>query len=326
MSVKTKARTAPIIGPDGTRIPIVKPWHVKRWITGAIALAVVLWALSLLVFNERIRWDRVWEYLFSPRILEGVVVTIWVSLAATIVGLLLGVFLAVMKLSANPVLRAIAEGYIWFFRGTPVLVQLIFWFNLAFLLPYLTLQIPFTNIGIRWDTNTVISGSVAALLGLGLNLAAYFAETVRAGIQAVDRGQTEAALAGGMTRVQTMRLIVLPQALRIIIPPTGNEFISMLKTTSLIVVVAGNDLMTKASQIYKQNNLIIELLIVASLWYMLLTAIATYLQSLLEKRFGQDRVRLVRDETFAQQVIRVATGAITLPGSNRTEKKKAVRA
>ncbi|PIJ10757.1 ABC transporter permease, partial [Leucobacter sp. OLES1] len=158
-----------------------------------------------------------------------------------------------------------------------------------------------------------ISGSVAALLGLGLNLAAYFAETVRAGIQAVDRGQTEAALAGGLTRAQTMRLIVLPQALRIIIPPTGNEFISMLKTTSLIVVVAGNDLMTRASQVYKQNNLIIELLIVASLWYMLMTAVATFLQSRLEKRFGQDRVRLVRGETFSQQIVRVATGAIRVP-------------
>ncbi|WP_125098880.1 amino acid ABC transporter permease [Leucobacter chromiireducens] len=323
MSVQLHARTEPIAGSDGAPIPIARPRHVKRWITGALALACVTWAVSIVVFNERIRWDRVWEYLFSPRILEGVVVTIWVSIAATILGLVLGVVLAVMKLSHNPVLRWIAEGYIWFFRGTPVLVQLIFWFNLAFLLPYITLKIPFTSIGMRWDTNSVISGSVAALLGLGLNLAAYFAETVRAGIQAVDRGQTEAALAGGMTRAQTMRLIVLPQALRIIIPPTGNEFISMLKTTSLIVVVAGNDLMTKASQIYKQNNLIIELLIVASLWYMAMTAIATYLQSRLEKRFGQDRVRLVRGETFTQQLVRVATGAITVPGRGRAVQKGA---
>ncbi len=323
MSVQTAARTVPIAGRDGTPVPIARPRHLARWITGAAALAVVAWAVSIVVFNERIRWDRVWEYLFSPRILEGVGVTIWVSIAATILGLVLGVVLAVMKLSQNPVLRWIAEGYIWFFRGTPVLVQLIFWFNLAFLLPYLTLKIPFTDIGVRWDTNAVISGSVAALLGLGLNLAAYFAETVRAGIQAVDRGQTEAALAGGMTRAQTMRLIVLPQALRIIIPPTGNEFISMLKTTSLIVVVAGNDLMTKASQIYKQNNLIIELLIVASLWYMFMTAIATYFQSRLEKRFGQDRVRLVRGESFSQQLVRVATGAITLPGRRRAQQKGA---
>ncbi|GAA2188728.1 amino acid ABC transporter permease [Leucobacter alluvii] len=322
MSTKVQTRSAPIEHVNGVRVPIARPLHIQRWITGAIALLVVLWAASIVILNERIHWDRIWEYLFSPRILEGVVVTIWVSIAATVVGLVLGVILAIMKLSQNPVLRWIAEGYIWFFRGTPVLVQLIFWFNLAFLLPYLTLKVPFTNIGVQWDTNSVISGSVAALLGLGLNLAAYFAETVRAGIQAVDRGQTEAALAGGMTRFQLMRLIVLPQALRIIIPPTGNEFISMLKTTSLIVVVAGNDLMTRASQIYKQNNLIIELLIVASLWYMLMTAIATYLQTLLEKRFGQDRVRLIRGETFAQQFVRVATGAISLPGRRRITEKE----
>jgi polar amino acid transport system permease protein len=303
-------RHAPILQADGTAVPIVPRWHAGRWVVGVIAVVVVGWAVSIVILNPRIRWNYVWQYLFSPNILSGVVVTLWVSVAATLLGLVLGVLFAIMKLSKNPVLRWIAEGYIWFFRGTPVLVQLIFWFNLAFLLPYLTLQIPFTQIGLRWDTNQVISGSVAALLGLGLNLAAYFAETVRAGIQAVDHGQTEAALAGGMTRTKAMRLVVLPQALRIIIPPTGNEFISMLKTTSLIVVVAGNDLMTNASSIYKQNNLIIELLIVVSIWYMFMTAVATYLQSLLEKRFGRDRVRLVRGSGFSQQLLRLATGAI----------------
>ena len=304
------ARREPIPLPDGTAVPIAPRWHLGRWVVGIIAVAVVGWAVSIVVLNPRIRWNYVWQYLFSPNILNGVVVTLWVSVAATLLGLVLGVLFAIMKLSKNPVLRWIAEGYIWFFRGTPVLVQLIFWFNLAFLLPYITLQVPFTQIGLRWDTNQLISGSVAALLGLGLNLAAYFAETVRAGIQAVDHGQTEAALAGGMTRTQAMRLVVLPQALRIIIPPTGNEFISMLKTTSLIVVVAGNDLMTNASNIYKQNNLIIELLIVVSIWYMFLTAVATYLQSLLEKRFGRDRVRLVRGSGFSQQLVRLATGAV----------------
>ncbi|WP_230854735.1 amino acid ABC transporter permease [Arthrobacter terrae] len=134
------------------------------------------------------------------------------------------------------------------------------------------------------------------------NLAAYFAETVRAGIQAVDAGQTEAAYALGMTPVKRMRVIVLPQALRIIIPPTGNEFISMLKTTSLVYVVAGNDLMTNASQIYKQNNLIMELLIVASLWYMVMTAIATFFQSKLEARYGAEAVRLVRRPGLIQRM------------------------
>ncbi|MFC9561682.1 amino acid ABC transporter permease [Agromyces sp. NPDC056965] len=301
-------RVAPFTGADGRSIPIAPRRHVGRWVVGGLALLFFAWLVSAVVFNDNIRWNRVAEYLFAPKILSGVVVTIGISLLATVIGLVLGVVLAVMRLSKNPVLGWLATLYIWFFRGTPVLVQLIFWYNLAFLFPYLTLQVPFTEIGVRWDTNQVMTGFTAAMLGLGLNLAAYFAETVRAGIQAVDRGQSEAALAGGMTSMQNMRIIVLPQALRIIIPPTGNEFISMLKTTSLIVVVAGNDLMTNASQIYKQNNLIIELLIVASLWYMLLTAIATYLQSRLERRFGVDAVRLVRGPTWTQSMLRRVSG------------------
>ncbi|MGO3227256.1 MAG: amino acid ABC transporter permease [Agrococcus casei] len=309
-------RTAPFIGPQGEELSIARRWHIRRWIVGAIALAAVLWFVSIFVFSDRIRWERVGEYLFYEHILNGVVATIWISLAATVLGLVLGVLFAIMKLAKNPVLKWIAEAYIWFFRGTPVLVQLIFWFNLALLLPYVTLKIPFTSIGMRWDTNSLISGDTAAILGLGLNLSAYFAETVRAGIMAVDRGQTEAAKAGGMTSSQTMRIIVLPQALKIIIPPTANEFISMLKTTSLIVVVAGNDLMTNASNIYKQNNLVIELLIVCSIWYMFMTAIATYLQSLLEKRFGADRVRAIRGTSIGQRMLDAATGAIRLPVRN----------
>jgi polar amino acid transport system permease protein len=255
---------------------------------------VVGWIAYLIIANPQLEWSAVGRYLFNDQILSGVLVTIEISILATVIGLVLGVLLAVMKLSHNPVLRWIATLYIGFFRGTPVLVQLIFWYNLAFLFPHLILKIPFTSIGVYWDTNQVITGFTAAMLGLGLNLAAYFAETVRAGIQAVDVGQSEAAYALGMTPAKRMRLVVLPQAIRIIIPPTGNEFISMLKTTSLVYVVAGHDLMTNASQIYKQNNLIIELLIVASIWYLAMTAVATFLQGRLERRFGSSAVRLVR--------------------------------
>lgn len=309
-------RTAPFTTADGSQYEIEPRRHPWRWVTAIIAILAVCWALSIVVFNERIHWDAVWNYLFDGRIISGIGVTIWISIAATALGLVLGVVIAVMKLSENPVLKWIAEGYIWFFRGTPVLVQLIFWFNLAFLLPYITIKIPFTLIGYRWDTNDVINGTTAAILGLGLNLAAYFAETVRAGILAVDKGQTEAALVGGMTQGQAMRLVVLPQALRIIIPPTANEFISMLKTTSLIVVVAGNDLMTEASMIYKQNNLIIELLIVASVWYMVMTAIATFFQSRLERRFGKDRVRVARGNGGQGRLIDLVTGPVKVSARN----------
>ncbi|HSU48621.1 MAG TPA: amino acid ABC transporter permease [Arthrobacter sp.] len=308
-------RLEPFHDAGGQTIPVVRRLHLNRWATGVVAAAVFLWFLQVLVFSPNIRWNRVGEYLFNGKILDGVLVTIGISVLATAVGLLLGVLLAVMKLAHNPVLRWLATLYIWFFRGTPVLVQLIFWYNLAFLFPFLTVQIPFTNIGYRWDTNAVMNGFTAALLGLGLNLAAYFAETVRAGIQAVDKGQSEAAYSLGMTPAKRMLVVVLPQALRIIIPPTGNEFISMLKTTSLVYVVAGNDLMTNASQIYKQNNLIMELLIVASLWYMLMTAIATFLQGKLEKRYGAEAVRLVRGASVAQRLLLGTTTAGMAPAA-----------
>ncbi|MEV4469806.1 amino acid ABC transporter permease [Nonomuraea sp. NPDC049504] len=287
-------RTEPFTGPDGARIPVVRTRHWGRLAAALVAVAVAGWLVYLFAANPRLHWGKVVEYLFNDRILAGVWVTIEISVLATVLGLVLGVAMAILRLSHNPVLSGLATLYIWFFRGTPVLVQLIFWYNLAFLFPELVLKIPFTMIGLKWDTNEVMTGFTAAMLGLGLNLAAYFAETVRAGIQAVDHGQTEAAYALGMTPAKRMRVIVLPQALRIIIPPTGNEFISMLKTTSLVYVVAGHDLMTNASQIYKANNLIMELLIVASLWYMLMTAIATFLQGRLERRFGSEAVRLVR--------------------------------
>ncbi|TDD18316.1 amino acid ABC transporter permease [Nonomuraea diastatica] len=300
-------RTEPILDATGTPVPVARTLHWGRWAGAAAALAVAGWLAYLVVVNPRLDWSKVVEYLADDRILAGVWVTIEISVVATALGLVLGVLIAIMRLSYNPVLRGLAGGYIWFFRGTPVLVQLIFWYNLAYLFPELVLKIPFTMIGLKWDTNEVMTGFTSAMLGLGLNLAAYFAETVRAGIQAVDKGQTEAAYALGMTPAKRMRVIVLPQALRIIIPPTGNEFISMLKTTSLVYVVAGHDLMTNASQIYKANNLIMELLIVASLWYMLMTAVATFLQGRLERRFGSDAVRLVRGGGLAARVLPKAT-------------------
>ncbi|MFF0867159.1 amino acid ABC transporter permease [Nonomuraea sp. NPDC003560] len=296
-------RTEPFTGPSGEHVPVARTRHWGRLVAAAAVTAIAGWLVYLVVVNPRLDWGKVAEYLFNDRILAGVWVTIEISVLATVLGLVLGVAVAIMRLSHNPVLSGLATLYIWFFRGTPVLVQLIFWYNLAFLFPELVLKVPFTMIGVKWDTNEVMTGFTSAMLGLGLNLAAYFAETVRAGIQAVDHGQTEAAYALGMTPAKRMRVIVLPQALRIIIPPTGNEFISMLKTTSLVYVVAGHDLMTNASQIYKANNLIMELLIVASLWYMLMTAVATFLQGRLERRFGSEAVRLVRGGGLAARIL-----------------------
>jgi polar amino acid transport system permease protein len=200
----------------------------------------------------------------------------------------LGIILAVMRLSPNPVVSSVSWFYIWFFRGTPVLVQIFFWYNLNSLFPHgVGVGVPFTTFGLHVDTNTLIPPFVAVVLGLGLNEAAYMAEIVRAGIISVEHGQTEAASALGMRRMQVMRRIVLPQAMRVIIPPTGNETISMLKTTSLAFIAAVPELFTRGEQIAVSNLAVIELLIVTSIWYLFMTSILTVLQYYLERRFAR---------------------------------------
>lgn len=237
-------------------------------------------------------WEVVWSYFTYWFVLEGVGVTLGLTVAAMAIGIVLGILMAVMRLSPNPVLSIVSWFYIWFFRGTPVLVQIFFWFNLAIILPYIGVTIPFTNIGFSVNTNVLIPAIMAAILGLGLNEAAYMAEIVRAGIISVDHGQTEAAQALGMRRSQVMRRIVLPQAMRVIIPPTGNETISMLKTTSLVVVIGSvPDVFTRSQQIASSNFAVVELLTVASIWYLILTSILTVGQYYIERYFAKGSAR-----------------------------------
>ena len=190
------------------------------------------------------------------------------------VGILLGVVAAIMRLSPNPIVSGASWLYIWFFRGTPLLVQILFWYNLQALFPTISLGIPFGPSFVHTHANAIITTFVAGLLALGLNEGAYMAEIVRAGIISVDEGQTEAAQSLGMSRLQIMRLIVLPQAMRVIIPPTGNETISMLKNTSLLSVISFGELLFGAQTIYDVNYKIIPLLIVASIWYLAMTSVA----------------------------------------------------
>jgi polar amino acid transport system permease protein len=199
--------------------------------------------------------------------------------------------MAVMRLSLNPLVSGASWLYIWFFRGTPVLVQLLFWYNIAALYPRIDLGIPFGPAFIHADANTLITPFTAAILGLGLNEGAYMAEIVRAGIISVEEGQSDAAQSLGMTRLQAMRRIVLPQAMRVIIPPTGNETISMLKTSSLVSVIAVADLLYGAQIIYSVNFKTIQLLIVASLWYLALTSILYIGQYYLERYYGRGALR-----------------------------------
>src|SRR6476620_6417872 len=232
--------TGPTVPPRNAPLPItaIPQRHPWRYVSAAVLLVLAAMLLNSFVTNPAWDWATVWQYLFSPQILKGVWLTVWVTVAAMGIGILLGVVLAVMRLSVNPIVKGVAWIYIWFFRGTPVLVQIIFWVFLGQLYRFVSLGIPFGPQFLYFNTTELIPVIVGGLLALGLNEAAYRAEIVRAGITSVDPGQTEAAEALGMTRLKVMRRIVLPQAMRIIVPPTGNETISMLKTTSLLSVAA----------------------------------------------------------------------------------------
>src|ERR687883_652617 len=237
--------------------PIIRLRHPGRWIAAAILAVLVAMFVHFVATAPRLRLDLVAGYLFEKSILRG------------------------------PLLRAVSGGYVWLFRGTPILVQLLFWFFLGTVLPQISIGVPFGPSFASVPTNTLITQFTAAILGLGLNEAAYMAEIVRAGIGSVDRGQTEAAHALGFSPRQTMQRIVLPQAMRVIVPPTGNETITMLKNTSLVAVIAAQDLLTRAQAIYSRTFEVVELLIVVSIWYLLVTTVASIGQHHLERRFAR---------------------------------------
>ncbi|HVT21737.1 MAG TPA: amino acid ABC transporter permease [Mycobacteriales bacterium] len=279
-------------------VPVRHPW---RWVAAAVIAVLAAMLVHTLAFStvhrgdhdrSRWEWNVIGHYLFSAPILDGVQRTLLLTALAMITGVILGTVLAVMRLSPNPIVSGASSLYIWFFRGTPVLLQIFFWYYIAALYPKLSIGIPFGPELVHIDMTNFIGKLTAALLGLGLNEAAYMAEIVRAGIISVDEGQTEAASALGMRRIMIMRRIVLPQAMRVIIPPTGNETISMLKTTSLAFTIAYTELLYSAQLIYAQNYKTIPLLLVAALWYLAITSVLYIGQYFLERHYGRGvRVR-----------------------------------
>ena len=286
--------------PDDIKaIPVRRP---GRWIAAAVVLVIVASLIRSVVTASGFEWPVVGEYLFDSRILEGLLVTLELTVIAMAIGIVLGVLLAVMRLSPNPLLSRASWLYIFFFRGTPVLVQLLFWYNIAALYPKIALGIPFGPAFVHPDANQLITAFRAAILGLGLNEGAYMAEIVRAGIISVDEGQADAAQSLGMTRVQTLRRIILPQAMRVIIPPTGNETISMLKTTSLASVITVTELLYAAQLIYSANFKPIPLLITASIWYLVCTSVLYVGQHYLERHYGRgsSRSERAREELAAE--------------------------
>ncbi|MET8832882.1 amino acid ABC transporter permease [Micromonospora sp. NPDC004540] len=282
----TGPATAGPASPEVNRIS--HPLRPGRWLAAGVTALILAWLAWTIAINPNLHWDIVVRYQFDRVILEGLWVTVQLTVASMAIGVVLGVVVALMQVSDSRVLRTGAMAYVWFFRGTPLLVQLIFWFNIALIFPEVGLGVPFGGPKLMtWETNTLVTGFVAALLGLSINEGAYMSEIVRAGLRAVDPGQQEAAAALGMSRMKIMRRVVLPQAMRIIVPPTGNQLISMLKTTSLVSVIAGADLLTVAQRLYLTNFEVIALLIVASLWYLVLTTVASIGQYYVERRFSR---------------------------------------
>ena len=267
-----------------TAIPVRHYW---RWVGAVACLFAAFLVVRLFALSPNIEWSAVWHYLAARPILLGLELTIIFTIFAMALGVILGIVIAVMRMSVNPVLSALSWFYIWLFRGTPLLLQILILYNIALILPRVGIGIPFTGLWSSTPTNNIMTASVVAVLALGLNEGAYMAEIVRAGIQVIDHGQTEAGLALGMKRSLLFRLIVLPQAMRAIIPPTGNELIGMLKNTSLVSVIAAEELLTKAQIIYAGNFKVIELLIVAAFWYLLVTTLLTFGQFYVERHYAR---------------------------------------
>lgn len=274
---------------DIVAVPVRRP---GRWVAAAFLVVLVANTIWSLATNDRLDWATVGDFLLDGRIIDGLVKTLQLTVIAMVVGVVLGAVLAVMRLSSNPLLKSVAWFYIWLLRGTPILVQILFWNFIASIYPEISIGIPFGGPDfVTGDANDLIKPFVAASLALALNEAAYMAEIVRGGILSVDEGQAEAAEALGMTKMQTLRRIVLPQAMRVIVPPTGNETIAMLKTTSLVSVIALPELLYAAQLIYSVNYAQVPLLIVTVIWYLLITSILYVGQYYLERRYGRGHTR-----------------------------------
>lgn len=285
---ETATKEPDILANSNDVVPVGTRRKYGQIVSGVIASVVILAIAVSLYRNHNINHHTIAQYLLSAPILSGLKVTIELALAAEVVGIIFGIVLALGRQSSNRVWAILSWLYIWGFRGTPLLVQIIFWGNLALLFPHFALSIPGTSVSI-WSvqTNSVVTPFLAAILALGLNEAAYQAEVFRGGLLAVGRGQRDAALALGMNTWKVNRYVVFPQALRIVIPPTGNQFISLLKASSLVSVIAGGDLLSQTENIYAANYKTIELLIVAAIWYITLTSVTYVGQHFLEVRAGR---------------------------------------
>ncbi len=280
-------------------VPVRHPW---RWVSVAVVLVLLAMLIKSFISNPNYGWHDQWHYAFTGPVLDGVLITVELTLAGMLIGVVGGILLAVARLSPNPVLASVSWMYIWVFRGTPLIVQIVIWYNIATLFPHVSLGIPFGPTFVTAKSVSLVKPLTAGILGLGLNEAAYMAEIVRAGLLSVDEGQTEAACALGLGSTLTMRRVVLPQAMRFIVPPTGNETISMLKNSALVSVIAVADLFQQAQNISNRTYIVVPLLLMASLWYLAMTSVLTVGQFYIERYYGRGSSRGGPPQTLPQRI------------------------
>ncbi|CDZ31576.1 Transporter [Neorhizobium galegae bv. officinalis] len=260
--------------------PVGKPIRWGQITTGTSAILALALLMMIIGRSQSVQWSEIPRFMIDPMILGGVVLTLQLTAGAMLAGIAVGCIVAIMATSQNIVLKTMAVGFVWWFRGVPLIVQIFFWFNIALFIPEVGLGTYTISI------NDLVTPAVAGFLALGLHEAANMSEIIRGGLTAVDRGQREAASSLGLRPLQTLRTVVLPQAVRLIVPPTGNQAIGMLKASAIVSVIGMQDLLTQAQAIYARNFLVIELLCVASLWYLAITTVASIGQHFLERQLA----------------------------------------
>ncbi|WP_410813970.1 amino acid ABC transporter permease [Micromonospora sp. 067-2] len=290
MSLLSRPAAAPETAHPPTLI-VVPARHPGRWIASAAALVLAAQFAHGLVTNPGWDWPTFAGYFLERSVLQALLTTLELTLAGAVLGFLGGIALAAMRLSRSPVLQALSWTYIWVFRSVPLIVQLLFWANLGYLYDSLQLGVPFGPGFFQVQTANLIGPFGAALLGLTLHQAAYAAEIVRSGILSVDQGQLEAAAALGIPRLRQFHRIVLPQAMRAILPSAANELINLLKSTSVVYVLAIGELFYQVQVVYGRNGRVVPLLMVATVWYVILTALLSVLQFYVERHFARGALR-----------------------------------
>ncbi|MCA0425490.1 MAG: amino acid ABC transporter permease [Proteobacteria bacterium] len=269
------------------------PFPFDRVALWAITIAILGGFFYICAINPNFGWPVVAQYFFDPTVLKGLSVSLGLTVVAMVLGTALGLIVAVARMSKDRLATSLAGLFIWFFRGAPLLVQLIFWYNLSTLFPKISIAIPFGPTLASWDTNSLITPLTAAIIGLSLNEAALMAEIIRGGLLSVDKGQMETAQAFGMTRNRALRRIIIPQAMKSIVPPTGNQLISMIKATSLVSVIAMADLLYSVQSIYNRTFEVIPMLLVAVFWYLLITSVLNVVQGAIERYYNRSDLNIV---------------------------------